>query len=200
MKNTMRFVLLIGLLAGLTMPSVASAATWTIDGAHSNIGFKVRHMMVSWTRGNFGAAEGTVEIDGKDLKTLAVDVTIDTSSIDTNNEKRDEHLKSPDFFDVAQFPTMTFKSTKAAALKGGGFELIGDLTIHGVTKSVTLTAEGFMEPMTDPWGNVKTGTSASVTINRADFGLTWNKALETGGLVVGEEVTIQLDIELNQKK
>lgn len=200
MKNTLRIALLVGLMAGLAVPSMAHAETWAIDGAHSNIGFKVRHMMVSWTRGNFGTAEGTVTIDGKDLKTLKVDVTIDTSSIDTDNEKRDEHLKSADFFDVETFPTMTFKSTKVKPQKGGTFDLVGDLTLHGVTKSVTLKADGFVDAMTDPWGNVKTGTSASVTINRADFGLTWNKALETGGLVVGEDVHIQLDIELNQQK
>lgn len=200
MKTSLHFALILGLLAAFSVPGLAHADTWTIDGAHSHVGFKVRHMMVSWTRGSFGTAEGTVDIDGTDLKTLKVEATIDVASVDTANEKRDAHLRNEDFFDVANHPSMTFKSTAVKPKKDGGFVLVGDLTIKGVTKSVSLDSDGFQPPQQDPWGNTKSGISASTTIDRKDWGLTYNKALETGGVVIGDEVHIQLDVELNLSK
>lgn len=187
-------------LAGLALPSSAAASDWVIDGAHSHVGFKVRHMSVSWTRGEFGKVDGTITLDEKNLTKSSVDVTIDLGSVDTENAKRDEHLRSPDFFDTAQFPTMTFKSTKVSKAKNDAFTVTGDLTLHGVTKSVTLDVEGGLTPVNDPWGNTKLGFTATTKIDRKDFGLTWSKTLDGGGLVVGDEVRIELEIELNQKK
>lgn len=188
------------LAAPFALPSAAHADDWTIDASHSEVGFKIRHMMVSWTRGSFGKYDGSVTYTPGQPESLAVDVTIQMKSVDTDNKQRDDHLKSPDFFDVAKFPTMTFKSTSAKAGKDGAIELVGDLTLHGITKSVTLDVEPISDVMKDPWGNTKVGTSATTKINRTDFGLSWNKALETGGVIVGEEVRITLDIELNKKK
>ena len=159
----------------------AQAQTWTIDTAHSHVGFKVRHMMVSWV-----------------LKQAQIDVTIDVAGIDTENEKRDEHLRSADFFDAERFPTMTFTSTAVKPGKGDSFQLIGDLTIRGVTREVILDVEGGLEPVSDPWGNVKLGFSASTVIDRKDFGLTWNKNLDAGGVLVSDEVRIEIELELNK--
>jgi polyisoprenoid-binding protein YceI len=184
----------------LLAPSDAAADEWKIDGDHSEIGFKVRHMMVSWTRGSFGKFSGTVSYDPENPESLTVDVEIKTKSVDTDNGKRDDHLRSADFFDVLKFPSMTFKSSKATADDDGSIKLVGDLTLHGITKEVTLDVEPMSAVMRDPWGNVKIGTSASVKIDRKDFGLVWNKALDGGGVVVGDEVRISLDIELNKKK
>ena len=174
--------------------------TWTIDGAHSNVGFKVRHMAVSWTRGSFAKVDGTINFDGKNLNKASVDITIGMDSISTKNKKRDEHLRSADFFDVEKHPTMTFKSTKVKTAKGEMFQLIGDLTIKGVTKQVTLDVEGATTPVNDPWGNVKLGFTATGKIARKDFGITWNKSLDGGGLVVGDDVHLTIDVELNKSK
>ena len=180
------------------MPSMALASDWDIDGGHSSAQFSVRHLMVSNVRGEFGKVTGTVKLDDKDITKSVVEATIDVGSINTRDEKRDGHLKSPDFFDVAKFPTITFKSKKVAG-KAGKLKVTGDLTIHGVTKEVVLDVEGPAKEAKDPWGNVKSGAAAFIKINRKDFGLGWNKALETGGVVVGEEVSITLDIELLKK-
>ncbi len=189
------------ILVGLSAPAPAAAQdTWVIDGAHSHVGFKVRHMAVSWVRGSFDKVEGSVTFDGKNLKKASTNVTIDIASVDTKNVKRDEHLTGADFFDAAAHPTMTFASTKVKPGKDGTFELVGDLTMKGVTKSVTLSVEGGLTPVNDPWGNTKLGFSASTVIDRKDFGLTWNKTLDGGGLVVGDEVHLVLEVELNQQK
>jgi polyisoprenoid-binding protein YceI len=188
------------ILAGLSVPTPASADTWVIDGAHSHVGFKVRHMAVSWVRGSFDTVEGSVDFDGKNLKKASTNVTIDIASVDTKNEKRDEHLASADFFDAATHPNMTFTSTKVKAGKDDSFEIVGDLTMKGVTKSVTLAVEGGLTPVTDPWGNTKLGFSASTVIDRKDFGLTWNKVLDGGGVVVGDDVHLVLEVELNKKQ
>jgi polyisoprenoid-binding protein YceI len=188
------------LAAPLLTPSDAMADEWKIDAEHSEVGFKVRHMMVSWTRGSFGKFEGTVSYDPGTPESLVVEVTIKTKSVDTDNSKRDDHLRSADFFDVGKYPEMTFKSTKATAAKDGSIALLGNLTLHGVTKEVTLDVEPMSDVMTDPWGNVKIGTSASLRIARKDWGLTWSKSLDGGGVVVGDEIRITLDIELNKKK
>jgi polyisoprenoid-binding protein YceI len=189
-------------LAVLALPSVAGASTWNIDADHSNIQFKVRHMMVSNVKGVFGKVQGTVELDDKNITKSKVAVTIDTDSISTGVAKRDEHLKSPDFFDVTKFPTMTFLSTKVTKNGKNKLKVAGYLTLHGVTRPVILDLEGPTGDSKDPWGNTRRGVSATTKINRKDFGLTWNKALETGGVMVGEEISINLDVEMikDQKK
>jgi polyisoprenoid-binding protein YceI len=187
---------------GVLSPSSAHADTWTIDDSHSHVGFKVRHLAVSWVRGAFRTVSASISYDGKSLNTLSADVSIQVSSIYTANEKRDEHLRSADFFDAANHAEMTFKSTKVININkdGTAFDLVGDLTIRGVTKSATLKVTDWVSGVVDPWGNTKSGATASTTINRTDFGLGWNKALETGGLIVGEDVTIELQLELNKQK
>ena len=183
----------------LALPLFAFAATWTIDPDHSNVGFKVRHLMVSNVKGSFDKYTGTVDINDKDITRSKVEVSIDTNSINTNVQKRDEHLRSADFFDVAKFPAMTFVSKKVAKAGKGKLKVTGDLTLHGVTKEVVLDVEGPSKESKDPWGTIRRGASASTKINRKDFGLVWNKVLETGGVAVGEEITITLEIEMIRK-
>ena len=182
------------LLAAL--PTLAAAATWQIDPAHAHVEFKVRHLMVAWVKGAFPEVAGSVEFDEAAPNEAKVNVTIGTASIDTNNVKRDEHLRSPDFFDVANFPQMTFVSKRVVASGGTVSQVVGDLTIRGVTREVTLTIDELTPAIKDPWGNQRRGATASTTINRKDFGLTWNKAIEAGGVAVGDEVKIALDVEL----
>ncbi len=191
-----RILVSISTLVALAIPVLASASTWNIDPDHSNVGFKVRHLMISNVKGNFGKHSGTVEINDKDITKSRVEVTIDTSSINTNVQKRDEHLRSADFFDVAKFPTMTFVSKKVARVGKERLKVTGDLTLHGVTREVALDVEGPSIESKDPWGTIRRGATASALINRKDFGLIWNKALETGGVAVGEEVAITLEIEM----
>lgn len=167
--------------------------TYSIDAAHSSVGFSVRHMVFAKAHGRFTKFEGEITLDEQNLAASSARVTIDTASIDTSNEQRDGHLKSPDFFDVANHPTMTFVSKKVEG-SAESFKLVGDLTIHGVTREVTLDAEVTGHGK-DPWGNYRTGFHAKGQINRADFGLTWNQVLETGGVIVGEKVEITLDVE-----
>jgi polyisoprenoid-binding protein YceI len=180
----------------LALPALAASSTWHIDPAHSEVGFKVRHMMVSNVRGEFTDVKGTVEYDEADITRSTIDVTIQAGSVDTGVEKRDNHLRSPDFFDAEKFPTLTFRSAKVMSVSDGRLQVVGNLTIHGITKEVTLDVEGPTQQVKDPWGNVKMGAFATTKINRKDFGLTWNKALEAGGWVVGEGVTIELELEL----
>lgn len=193
MKRT--FATLIALVT-LALPAIGSASTWTIDPEHSYVGFKVRHLMVANVKGNFTTFNGTVELDDKDVAKSKVSVNIDTNSIDTNVQKRDEHLRSADFLDVAQYPAMTFASKKITRNGKDRLAIIGDLTLRGVTREVVLDAEALSPEIKDPWGNIRRGTTAATTINRKDFGLTWNAALETGGVVVGDEVDILLEIEM----
>jgi polyisoprenoid-binding protein YceI len=196
MNRSCRILLTILLV---TTPVLAHAATWQIDPAHATIEFKVRHLMVAWVKGAFPKVEGTVEIDEGNLASSKVSVTLDTAAIDTNNPKRDEHLRSPDFFDVAKYPTITFVSRKIVGDGTALQQLIGDLTIRGTTREVTLDIAELTPAIKDPWGNLRRGATATATINRKDFGLTWNKLLETGGAVVGDEVKISLDVELIKK-
>ncbi|HEX8961125.1 MAG TPA: YceI family protein [Geobacteraceae bacterium] len=191
-----RIIASVATILALALPAVASASTWTIDPEHSNVGFKVRHLMVSNVRGNFERHSGSIEINDKDITKSKVAVTIDTTSINTNVEKRDAHLRSADFFDVTKYPTMTFMSKRVVKAGKDRLKVTGDLTLHGVTREVVLDVEGPSQESKDPWGNIRRGASASTTINRKDFGLLWNKALETGGVVVGDEVTITLEIEM----
>jgi polyisoprenoid-binding protein YceI len=193
-----RAILSAVLFAALASPVVAS--TWEIDPAHTNVQFAVRHLMVSTVRGNFTKVAGTAQVDESDVAGSSVQATIDAASIDTRNEKRDGHLRSPDFLDVAKFPTITFQSKKVERVGAGKFTVTGDLTLHGVTKQVVLDVVGSSEPMQDPFGNLRMGGMATTAIDRRDFGLTWNKALEAGGVVVGTEVEITIDVELTKKK
>jgi polyisoprenoid-binding protein YceI len=173
----------------------AFAARYTLDGAHSRVGFGVKHMMVSTVKGSFKAFSGNVVIDDADVTKSAVSVEVETASVDTGIEKRDEHLKSTEFFDVANHPKMTFKST---SVKKQGQKLLvtGDLSLHGVTKPVTLTVEGPTKEWTSPYGQVLRGASATGKINRKDFGLAWGKITEAGAVVVAEEVTLEFELEL----
>ena len=168
-------------------------ATWSFDSSHSHVGFTVRHLMISKVRGQFNKWSGTFDYDPADPAATKIDVTIDAASIDTREEKRDAHLRSPDFFDVAKYPTLTFKSTSVTG-EGDELALAGDLTIHGVTRPVHLKVES-LGATKDPWGGERVGFSATVAINRKDFGLHWNVALEAGGVVVGEKVDINIEIE-----
>lgn len=197
MKRTITSIITI---IALSLPAFAFASTWTIDPDHSNVGFSVRHFMVSNVKGSFQKHSGTVEIDDKDITKSKVEVSIDTNSVNTNVAKRDEHLRSADFFDVAKYPTMTFVSKKVAKAGKNKLKVTGDLTLHGVTKTVVLDVEGPSKESKDPYGNFRKGVSATTKINRKDFGLVYNAALETGGVAVGEEVTISLDIEMIKKK
>lgn len=194
-----RIIASISTIVALALPAFAFASTWTIDPDHSNIGFKVRHLMVSNVRGSFDKHSGTVEIDDKDITRSKVNISIDTNSINTNVQKRDEHLRSADFFDVAKYPTMTFVSKKVAKAGKDKLKVTGDLTLHGVTKQVVLDVVGPTKESKDPWGNIRKGATATTKINRKDFGLVWNAALETGGVTVGDEVTITLEIEMIKK-
>ena len=185
--------------AWLLFAQPALASNWDLDASHSQVGFSVRHMMVSNTRGKFSKVTGTLALDDKDITKSVVNVDIETASIDTDDQKRDDHLRNEDFFDVKKFPKMTFKSKKVEK-SGDKLLVTGDLTIKGTTKPVVLTVESFTPEVKDPWGGVRKGATATAKINRKDFGLTWNKALEAGGLAVGEEISIQLDLEFVKKK
>jgi polyisoprenoid-binding protein YceI len=172
-----------------------AADVWQIDTNHSSTQFSVTHMMIATVRGGFGKTSGTIEYDGKDVSSIKADVTIDATTIDTANDKRDGHLKSPDFFDVANNPTITFKSKKVVPGKGGAFQLVGDLTMHGVTKEVTLDVTGPSKVIKGGRGESRVGASATGKINRQDFGVKWNNPLEGGGVVVSDMVAIQIDVE-----
>lgn len=183
----------------LTVALPAAAATWQVDPAHSQVGFEVDHMMISTVRGNFGTFTGTAETNASGTLTrLAGSVSI--ASVDTDDAKRDGHLQSGDFFDAATFPEMTFSSTKITPADSGGYQVTGDLTIRGTTRPVTLAVAPLKGPVQDAWGNTKVGTKATATINRQDFGVTWNKSLDAGGVVVGDDVRITLDLQLAQAK
>jgi polyisoprenoid-binding protein YceI len=179
--------------------TTAAARTYEIDSSHSSAAFKVRHLMVSNVRGEFGQLSGQVVIDDIDVTRSTVEVSIDVSTINTHDAKRDEHLRSADFFDVARFPTITFKSKRVQNGKGGDLFVTGDLTIRGITREVTLDVEPLSPEVNDPWGNVKRGASARARINRKDFEVVWNAALDGGGVLVGDEVAITLEVELGRK-
>ncbi len=196
MNNMLKIIATAAILA---IPSLVSASPWIIDNDHSNVGFKVRHMMVSNVKGDFTRFSGNVDIDDNDLAKTKVDAVIETASINTGVAKRDEHLKSPDFFDVAKYPAMTFVSRKVKKEGLDKLKIYGQLTLHGVTKDVVLDVQGLNKSFKDPWGNIKRGASATTTINRKDYGLVWNKAIESGGVMVGDEVNISLEIELLKK-
>jgi polyisoprenoid-binding protein YceI len=174
---------------------MSQAVTYTIDPTHSTAGFKVRHLMVANVRGEFSGVAGTVVFDPSAPEHSRVETKVDASTIHTRDEQRDAHLKSADFLDVEKYPTITFVSKKITG-SDGEWKVTGDLSIHGVTKEVTLDVEGPSPEVKDPWGNVKTGATATTKIDRRDFGMVFNVALETGGVMVGHEVTITLELEL----
>ena len=188
-------------LAAITFigTAVAHAATFEIDPVHTTVQFAVRHMMVSNVRGTFGKVAGTVNLDETDPTKSSVEATIDASSIDTREPKRDAHLKGPDFLDVAKYPTITFKSKRVTKVADNQYQATGDLTIHGVTKEVVLDVDGSPHTISDPMGNVKMGGSAHTKINRKDFGIMWSKALDGGGVMVGDDIDITIDVELAKK-
>lgn len=168
--------------------------TYKIDPAHSSVQFVVRHMMITNVRGGFSSVNGTVEYDPANTADARVDATIDVATISTLDAQRDTHLKSPDFLDAAQFPTITFKSKKVVPSGDGEAKITGDLTIHGVTREVVLNVEGPTPEGKDPFGNTRVGASASTKIKRSEYGLTWNAALEAGGVLVGDDLKIELEI------
>ena len=171
-----------------------NAEQYNIDAAHSKAQFSVKHLMVSNVRGEFGKMSGTVFFDDKNPDATRIDATLDAATINTGVTKRDDHLRSPDFFDTAKFPTLSFKS-KSAKKTADGLAVTGDLTMHGVTKEVVLNVEGPSAEIKDPWGSQRRGATATAKINRRDFGLSWGQALEAGGVVVGDQIAITIDVE-----
>ena len=171
-------------------------STYKIDPAHSTAQFVVRHMMITNVRGAFSNVQGTVDYDAANPGNTSIDVAIDATTINTQEAARDAHLKSADFLDVEKYPTMTFKSTGVESTGEGEVSVIGDLTIHGVTKPVLLNVEGPTAEGKDPWGNARIGASATTKIKRSEFGLTWNAALETGGILIGDDIKIELEVSL----
>ena len=179
------------------MPSSPAGNTWRVDSAHSSAGFSVKHMMVATVRGTLGPISGTVEYDGKDVSTVKADIRIDVTKINSGNAARDKDLRDGGFFEVDKYPTMTFKSSRVQPGGAGTFQLIGDLTMHGVTKEVTLEVEGPSPVVKVQNGGLKVGATATTRINRRDFGLNYNSVIEAGA-VVGDDVIVTIDIELNK--
>lgn len=187
---------LIALLAVLALPTPSLAATWKSDPSHAGVQFAVSHLMVSTVRGTFDAFDVTVVLDEDDVARSSVEATIETASVNTRNEKRDAHLRGPDFFDVAVHPTMTFRSTQVEKIEDTRYRVTGDLTLCGVTRQVVLDVRGSPRPITDPRGIRRMGGSVTTTIHRPDFGLTYNSVLDTGGVSIGEDVDIVIDLQL----
>jgi polyisoprenoid-binding protein YceI len=183
----------------LPVPSNAAAANWQIDPQHSSAQFAVRHMGLSTVRGAFSKLSGTMVLDDKDITKSSVEVSIDVSTVDTREPGRDKDLRSDHFFDVEHYPTMTFKSKKVEQVTPGRLKVTGDLTIRGTTKEVVLDVDGPTAPVKDPWGNQRLAVTATTKINRQDFGVKWNATLDNGGVVVGDDVNITIDVELIQR-
>ncbi len=181
----------------LARSAMADTAEWALDGSHSRVGFSVSHLVVSTVTGRFKQVSSKVELDESNLTNSQVDLSIKVDSIDTDEPKRDEHLKSPDFFDAKKFPTIAFKSSKIVKVAGNKYKLTGDLTIHGVTKPITLDAI-VSDAIKNPWGKMVRGVKLTGKLNRSQYGLKWNKTLETGGVLVGEEVTLDIQVELDK--
>lgn len=179
--------------------STSAVKRWQIDASHSSVGFSVRHMMITNVKGEFAKFEGEVSYDPKQPKAAKVSVSIDVASITTRDDKRDTHLRSADFFDAERFPAITFQSRRST-LKGSSLELAGELSIHGTTRDVTLTVSDITDEHADPWGNLRIGASAKTKVKRSDFGMLWNGVLEAGGVLVGDEVTIEIEVSLVRSK
>ncbi len=194
-----RAISVAALAATLSLPAAAATSTWQIDPNHSAAQFAVRHLAISTVRGAFTKVNGTIQFDDKDISKSSVEVTIDADSVDTRVPNRDKDLRSDHFFDVQKYPTITFKSTKVEQVEPGKLKVTGDLTIHGVTKAVVLDVEGPTAAVKDPWGNQRAAANASTKINRQDYGVKWNATMDGGGLVVGDDVAITIDLEMVQK-
>ena len=179
-----------------TTPTTSAATTtWKLDPAHSQAEFKVKHMMISNVKGSFSGLSGTLTENTADATLSSIEASIQINTINTGDPQRDAHLKSADFFDVEKYPTMTFKSTQVKPNGDGGYNVTGDLTLHGQTRQQTFVVDGPSDPAKDPWGNTRIGLSATAKINRKDYGLNWNAALETGGILVGEDVYITIEVQ-----
>lgn len=195
-SNVSKWAAVAGLAAVIALPASAGTTTFQIDPRHSAAEFAVTHLMISTVRGEFHGVNGTVVLDDQDPSKSVVNVTIDAASVDTREPDRDKHLKSPDFFDVAKYPTITFKSTKVEPAGPGKLKVLGDLTIHGVTRQVTLEVTAPNAPIKDPWGLQRSAVYGTTKINRQDFGVKWNAALDAGGVAVSDDVNITLDVEM----
>ncbi len=194
-----RAAILAAAVLSLSAPGLVLAATWELDPAHTGVHFKVRHLMVSSVRGDFEKVSGKIVYDETDVTKSTADIVIDAASVNSRVAKRDADLRSPNFLDVAKHPTITFKSKRVEKTGDGTLKVTGDLTIRGVTKPVVLDVEGPTPAVKDPGGNLRVGGLATTKINRKDFGLTWNKPLEAGGVLVGDEVDITIDVEIYRK-
>ena len=195
----MRKAAIFAAILSLAVPGIARSAPWEFDPVHTFVHFKVRHLMVSHARGTFEKLSGKITYDESDITRSTAEITIDAASINTRDAKRDSDLRNPDFLNVAKYPAITFRSKKVEKSGDGRLAMTGDLTIKGVTKEVVLAVEGPTKPAKDPYGNERVGGSATTRINRRDFGLTWNMPLETGGVLVGDDVDITIDIEIFRK-
>lgn len=200
MYSSVRNGIALALAGGIFLSSQSNATSseWKIDSAHSSAEFSIKHMMISNVKGGFQKVSGTAEYDGKNVKSIKVNATIDANSITTNNEDRDKHLKSADFFETDKYPQITFVSKKSIPGGKGKFKLQGELTMHGVTKPVTLDVEGPTPEIKDKHGNVKVGAAATAALNRKDFGISYGGVMDNGGAVLGDDVKIDLSIELSQ--
>ncbi len=187
-------------ICSLLLAPVVGAAEWNVDPMHSSASFAVKHMMVSTVRGTFSGLKGTVDYDPANLGASKAKLTIDAKTVDSRNEMRDKDLRSDNFFDVEKYPEIKFVSKKVMPGSGKTFQLVGDLTIHGVTKEVTFQVEGPEPPVKDPKGNLHSGATATTKVNRKDFGLVWNKALDGGGVMVSDDVELTVEVELVQQK
>jgi len=194
-----KFVTVAFLTATFAFQASAATTTWKIDPAHTAAQFAVKHMMISTVRGEFKGVTGTVIWDDQDVTKSSVDVTIDAKTVNTGEEKRDQDLRSANFFEVEKYPTLTFKSKKVESAGSGKLKVTGDLTMHGITKEVVLDVEGPSGAVKDPWGNTRSAASATTKLNRQDYGVKWNANLDGGGVVVGDAVTITIDLEMTKQ-
>jgi polyisoprenoid-binding protein YceI len=194
-----RIAFLTVIVSFVMVPFLVSGETWQIDPDHSSFQFRVSHMTVSNVKGGFSKSSGVVVIDGNNISNLSVEVKIDAASVDTGHAKRDEHLRGEDFFHVAKYPTITFVSKKVTKGNDDRVQVVGDLTIKSVTKEVSVDVQGPTPEIKDPWGNIRRGATGTAKINRKDFGILWNKVLDNGGLVVGDDVYISIEVELIRK-
>lgn len=182
-----------------SFPASAASSTWKIDPAHSSAQFSVKHLAISTVRGAFSSVNGSINFDDQDVTKSTVDVTIDVNSVDTRQPDRDKDLRSDKFFDVANYPNITFKSTKVEQAGAGKLKVTGDLTIRGTTKAVVLDVDGPTAPVKDPWGNNRAAAAATTKVNRQDYGVKWNAKLDNGGVVVGDDIAIIIDVEMVQQ-
>ena len=194
-----RIAILTSMALGLSLPATAANSAWQIDPQHSSAQFAVRHLGLSTVRGAFSKLSGTMQLDDQDITKSTIEVSIDVNTVDTREPDRDKDLRSERFFDVAHFPAMTFKSKKVEQVAAGKLRVTGDLTIRGTTKEVVLDVDGLAAPVKDPWGNQRIAASATTKINRQDYGVKWNAKLDNGGVVVGDDVSITIDVEMIQK-